>query len=84
MKTTPVMTVTGKSEVARKFCSATTRPAPKIGPMMVPMPPSRVISTTSPDICQVTSVSVANWKTRALMPPARPASAADMTKAPSL
>jgi hypothetical protein len=54
------------------------------GPIRVPMPPSSVIRMTSPDICQPTSVRVANWKTSALVPPARPASAADMTKAPSL
>ncbi len=48
------------------------------------MPPSRVISTTSPDICQLTSVSVANWNTSAFSPPASPAKAADMTNAPSL
>ena len=59
----------------------TTRPAPTTGPTIVPMPPSSVISTTSPDICQATSVSVASWNTIALIAPARPASAADMTKA---
>ena len=59
-------------------------PAPTIGPNTVPMPPTSVISTTSPDICQVTSVSEASWNTMALVAPARPASAADSTKAISL
>lgn len=84
MKISPVAMVTGKSDVAKRFCSATTKPAPKIGPTIVPMPPSKVIRMTSPDICQATSVSVANWKTSALIAPARPANAADMTKAASL
>jgi len=51
---------------------------------MVPMPPSRVISTTSPDICQLTSVSVAMPNASALVAPARPASVPDSTKASSL
>ena len=59
-------------------------PAPTIGPNTVPMPPSSVISTTSPDIVQWTSVSEASWKTIALVAPARPASAADSTKTASL
>jgi hypothetical protein len=52
--------------------------------MSVPMPPSKVINTTSPDICQPTSVSVAKPKAIALVAPAKPANAADNTKATSL
>ena len=48
------------------------------------MPPSSVISTTSPDIAKPASVSEAFWTTIALVAPARPASAADRTKAASL
>ena len=62
----------------------TTIAAPTIGPNIVPRPPSSVISTTSPDIGQCTSVRVASWKTIALVAPARPASAADSTKAEQL
>ena len=58
--------------------------APTTGPNTVPMPPSSVISTTSPDIDQCTSVSEASWNTMALVAPARPASAADSTNASSL
>ena len=58
--------------------------APTTGPRIVPMPPSKVISTTSPDIVQYTSVSEANWNTSDLIEPASPASAADSTKASSL
>ena len=42
------------------------------GRRSVPRPPSSVISTTSPDIVQCTSVSDASWNTIALVAPARP------------
>ena len=58
--------------------------APTTGPKIVPMPPSSVISTTSPDIVQWTSVSDASWNTIALVAPASPASVADRTNATSL
>ena len=58
--------------------------APTTGPMIVPRPPTSAISTTSPDIAALTSVRVANCSTIALVAPARPASAADSTKASSL
>jgi hypothetical protein len=58
--------------------------APTTGPKTVPMPPSSVISTTSPDIDQCTSVSEASWNTMDLVAPARPASVAESTKASSL
>ena len=58
--------------------------APTTGPKMVPRPPTNVISTTSPDIDQCTSVSDASWNTMALVAPASPDSAADRTKARSL
>ena len=51
---------------------------------MVPRPPTSVISTTSPEVDQCTSVRVASWNTSAFVAPARPASAADSTKASSL
>src|SRR2546430_6652714 len=53
---------------------------PISGPKIVPSPPTRVISTTSPDMVQCTSVSEAIWNTIALVPPAIPASVAESTK----
>ncbi|GJD59751.1 hypothetical protein MTDSW087_05909 [Methylobacterium dankookense] len=58
--------------------------APAIGPNTVPMPPTSVISTTSPDIDQCTSVSEASWNTSALVAPASPASVAESTNTASL
>ena len=58
--------------------------APMVGPKMVPIPPSKVISTTSPDICQPTSVKVAKPKANDLVAPAIPANAPDKTNAVSL
>jgi len=58
--------------------------APFTGPKKVPTPPSNVIKITSPDIVQCTSDKVANPMIRVLSEPARPASAADNTKASSL
>ena len=58
--------------------------APTTGPKIVPIPPSSVISTTSPDIDQWTSVSAASWNTIAFNAPASPASVADNTNASSL
>ena len=54
------------------------------GPTSVPTPPSNVIRTTSPDMCQFTSVSEASWKTTVLVEPASPAIVADRVKAISL
>ena len=48
------------------------------------MPPTSVISTTSPDMAKETSVSEAFCATIALVAPASPAIAADRTKAASL
>jgi hypothetical protein len=78
------MIVTQAPKSRGSSASVTITTAPTIGPNTVPMPPSRVISTTSPDMCQCTSVSEASWKTIALVAPARPASVADSTKAASL
>ena len=61
-----------------------TMSAPTTGPKTVPMPPSSVMSTTSPDIDQCASVSEASWNTIALVAPATPDSAADSTNAISL
>ena len=58
--------------------------APTTGPKIVPMPPSSVISTTSPDIVQCTSVSDASWNTSALTAPARPDKDAEMMNASRL
>ena len=58
--------------------------APTTGPKTVPIPPSNVINTISPDIVQCTSVSDASWKTIAFVPPASPESAAEITNAMSL
>ncbi|CPM87479.1 Uncharacterised protein [Bordetella pertussis] len=66
------------------FSSSTTMKAPRIGPVSVPRPPIRVMRMTSPDICQVASDSVAETNTSVLVAPARPAMAADSTKATSL
>ncbi|KAG1318727.1 hypothetical protein G6F63_015084 [Rhizopus arrhizus] len=66
------------------FSSSTTMNAPRIGPVKVPSPPISVIRMTSPDICQVASDKVADTNTSVLVAPARPASAADSTKASSL
>ena len=63
---------------------ASTTSAPTTGPNIVPRPPTSVISTTSPDIVQCTSVSAASWNTRALVAPATPESVAESTKASSL
>src|SRR5690554_3636451 len=62
----------------------TTKVAPTTGPSSVPMPPTRVIRMTSPDICQWASLRDANWNTTDFMEPARPASAAEITKARTL
>ena len=58
--------------------------APTTGPKIVPMPPNSVISTTSPDMVQCTSVNDASWKTIDLVAPARPASVAERMNASSL
>ena len=80
-----MITVTqGPTLSASSFSSATIVNAPTTGPNSVPRPPSSVISTTSPDMCQWASVSEASWNTRVLVAPAVPASAADSTKASSL
>src|SRR5690554_269887 len=60
MNVAPRTIVTGKPVVAKTFCKPTRTPAPTIGPAIVPIPPSSTIRTTSPDICQDTSASVAN------------------------
>ena len=59
------------------FSSAMMTTAPTTGPTNVPMPPTRVIRMTRPDMAQCTSVSVAKPSTSVLVAPARPASAAD-------
>ena len=69
---------------ARKFCRPMIVNAPSTGPAKVPMPPSSVISTTSPDSDQCTSVSVAKPSTSVFSEPASPASAVESTKASSL
>ena len=52
--------------------------APTTGPAKVPMPPSRVSNTTSPDSDQCASDRVAKPSTRVFSAPARPAIAADV------
>ena len=51
---------------------------------MVPMPPTSVISTMSPEVLKFTSVSVAMPNTSAFAPPAIPAMKQDRMKAISL
>mgnify|MGYP007123208649 CR=1 FL=1 len=81
----PMMTVThAPTRSAKKFCSPMMVKAPTTGPAKVPIPPSRLISTTSPEVCQSASVRVTKVKTMALVDPARPDSAAEITKATSL
>ena len=63
---------------------AMTAKAPTTGPNTVPSPPKSVISSTSPDMVQCTSVSEASWNTSALSEPASPAKVADNTKTTSL
>ena len=48
------------------------------------MPPINTISTTSPEVVNITSVSEASWNTMVLVPPASPDRAADKVKARSL
>ena len=83
-KITPWITSTSWPTKARYSCMAMTTKAPITGPMMVPRPPISAISTTSPEVPALTSVSVAKCTTIALVAPARPATAADSTKASSL
>src|SRR4029078_5874920 len=83
-KMMPSMIVTHEPVCARQVSIVTITKAPTTGPKMVPMPPSSVISTTSPEVVQYTSVTEANWNTSDLVDPARPAKVADSTKASSL
>ena len=66
------------------FSKAMITIAPTTGPTKVPKPPTKVINTTKPDIDQCTSVKVPKPNTTALVEPAKPASAADKTKASNL
>ncbi|MCY1547896.1 hypothetical protein D9M68_839770 [compost metagenome] len=60
-KMLPMITVIMEPTLSAKaFWMATTMPAPTTGPKAVPRPPNSVISTTSPEVCQCASVSVAN------------------------
>jgi hypothetical protein len=54
--------VTQEPSSARWCCIAVRNNAPTTGPRTVPRPPTKVISTTSPDIVHWTSVSDASWK----------------------
>ena len=50
-KIAPMMTVTSEPTLsANSFSNTTMTPAPTTGPSTVPIPPTSVISTTSPDI----------------------------------
>ncbi|MOA36727.1 hypothetical protein D3C78_1582670 [compost metagenome] len=69
---------------ARKFCRPITVIAPRTGPAKVPMPPSRVIRITSPESDQCASDSVAKPSATVFREPAKPARAAERTKAISL
>ena len=89
LSTSPPPTPPAASEPARPTEDVAAPPsvaplAPTAGPASVPRPPSKVISTTSPDMCQWASVSEASWKTTVLVEPARPASVAESVKASSL
>ena len=84
IKIIPIIKVIGKPLVDRKCSRETSRAAPTPGPMSVPIPPSRIIKITSPDICHATSTSEATWKAIALRLPASPDKAADNIKAISL
>jgi len=82
---TPMMTVTHEpTRSARKFCSPMIVKAPSTGPAKVPMPPSSVINTTSPDSDQCASDRVAKPSATVFKAPARPARVVDSTKASSL
>ena len=75
-KMTPMMTVThSPTRSESRFCRPMIVNAPSTGPANVPMPPSRVIRTTSPDSDQCASDSVAKPSTSVLSEPPRPASA---------
>ena len=66
------------------FSSMTTTAEPRMGPDSVPRPPISVIRITWPEVVQCTSDSVAKPSTTVLSEPARPVSAAEITKASSL
>ena len=83
-QSTPVSLARAWPKSPTLFSSSTTMKAPRIGPVSVPSPPISVIRMTRPDICQVASDSVADTNTSVLVAPARPAMAADSTKASSL
>ncbi|MGY3110289.1 hypothetical protein ACVWW7_006916 [Bradyrhizobium sp. LM6.9] len=83
-KIEPWITVTHWPKLARYCCMAMIAKAPTTGPKMVPSPPTSVISTTSPDIDQCTSVSEAFCATNTFSDPAKPASVPDRTKARNL
>ena len=75
----PIITVTnGPTLSANWFCKVMMENAPTMGPKTVPMPPRRVIRTTSPEVRQSASVKVTEVKTRALVAPANPASVGDI------
>src|SRR5512136_320578 len=83
-KIAPWITSTHSPNGASLYCISNITNEPTTGPKIEPSPPTSVISTTSPDIGQLTSVSEASCTTIALVEPATPASVADSTKAPSL
>jgi len=73
MNTRPMIIVTFEPTLsASSLCSITTSVDPTMGPRIVPMPPSSVIRTTSPEVCQCTSLSVANPNTIVFAAPANP------------
>ncbi len=81
----PMITETQAPTRSERYsCSVTTRFAPTTGPRKVPLPPSKVIRITSPEVPWLTSESVTNPRTNALREPAKPARLADKTKATSL
>ncbi len=83
-QSTPVRLAMNWPKSPTLFSSNTTMKAPMMGPVSVPRPPIKVMRMTRPDICHVASERVADTKTRVLVAPARPAMAADSTKASSL
>ena len=84
-KSTPVITGThAPTPCGSWFCRLMITRAPTTGPNTVPRPPSRVISTTSPDMCQCASDNEASWNTSVLVAPAVPESAADKVNTTTL
>src|SRR6185369_13758390 len=84
-KIAPMITVThSPTRSESRFCSPMIVKAPITGPANVPMPPSSVIRTTSPETDQCASESEAKPSTIDFSAPARPAIEVERTNASSL